>query len=73
VLQWAEGCAGQTAGVFRLARIDCTHNPHLGERYEVAELPAVLLFRQGRVVDRLEGNFAEFSHWLTEWTTLAAR
>jgi thioredoxin reductase (NADPH) len=70
VLQWAEGCIAQTGGAVRLARIDLYKSARLARRYGVTRVPSVLLFRHGEVIDRLEGNFDEFCHWLNERTTL---
>jgi thioredoxin reductase (NADPH) len=68
VLQWAEQCNAQAGGLFKLARIDLYKSTRLAERFGVEQVPTVLLFRNGQVVDRLDANFDDFCHWLTERT-----
>lgn len=74
VLQWAEQANAAAGGTtFRLARIDLYKSARLAQRYGVTQVPSVLLFMNGKVVDRLEGNFRNFTHWITERTTFALR
>ncbi|HYF92806.1 MAG TPA: thioredoxin-disulfide reductase [Symbiobacteriaceae bacterium] len=69
VLQWAEQANIAAGGTtFRLARIDLYKSARLARRYGVTQVPSVLLFMHGEVVDRLDANFHDFTHWLTERT-----
>lgn len=72
VLQWAEGCAAQAGGTFRLARIDCYRSARVAKRFGVTEVPSVLLLHKGREIDRLDANFDDFCHWINERTGLSA-
>lgn len=72
VLHWAEQCAAQADGAFRLARIDLHANARLARRFGVTEAPSVLLLQNGEVVDRLDANFDDFCHWLNERTLTMA-
>jgi thioredoxin reductase (NADPH) len=72
VLGWAEQANTASGGTFKLARIDLYKSARLAQRYGVTQVPSVLLFMNGQVVDRLEGNFDEFTHWITEKTVAAA-
>ncbi|HWI51628.1 MAG TPA: thioredoxin-disulfide reductase [Symbiobacteriaceae bacterium] len=68
VLQWAEQANAAAGGTtFRLARIDLYKSARLAQRYGVTQVPSVLLFMNGKVVDRLD-SFHNFTHWLTERT-----
>lgn len=73
VLGWAEQANTAAGGAFKLARIDLYKSARLAQRYGVTQVPSVLLFMNGEVVDRLEGNFDDFTHWITEKTVTAAK
>ncbi|HYG57347.1 MAG TPA: FAD-dependent oxidoreductase [Symbiobacteriaceae bacterium] len=64
VLEWAEGAIAQTGGGLKLARIDVSRSLRLARRYGVTQVPSVLLFVNGEVVDRLDANFDNFCHWI---------
>ncbi|MDX6504430.1 MAG: thioredoxin 1 [Gaiellaceae bacterium] len=40
----------------RLKRVDVDAHPELAERFKVAEIPAVVLVKEKRVVDRIDGR-----------------
>jgi len=71
VLQWAEQCNQQGGGMFKLARIDLYKSQRLAQRFGVTQVPSVLLFMNGQVVDRLDGNFDDFCHWINERALVA--
>ena len=65
---WAEWCApcriiapvvrdlaAEYAGRATMASLDVDANPRTMTRYDVRSLPTLLLFRDGRVVDRIVG------------------
>lgn len=72
VLQWAEQANTQAGGMFKLARIDVYKSARLAQRFGVTQVPSVLLFQNGQVVDRLDGNFDDFSHWINARTSITA-
>ena len=40
----------------RVARVDVDKRPDLGERFDVAQVPVLVLLQNGRVVGRIEGR-----------------
>ena len=48
--------ARKERGRLRLTRVDVDELPELAERFEVEEVPTLMLVRNRRVVDRLEGR-----------------
>ncbi|HEY3367476.1 MAG TPA: FAD-dependent oxidoreductase [Symbiobacteriaceae bacterium] len=66
VLEWAEAAAATAGGAWKLARIDISRSASLAKHLGVTDAPAVLLLQHGWVVDRLDANFADFSHWISE-------
>ena len=47
--------AGEEAGRLRVARLDVDANPETADRFGVAGLPTLILFKDGRPVERLVG------------------
>lgn len=50
-----EALARAWAGRVIVARLDVDANPRTAERFEVRSIPTLLLFKDGRLVDRLVG------------------
>src|SRR5690349_25172859 len=50
-----EAAARDYAGRLRIVQMDADHNPATVVRYGVRGLPSVLVFRDGRLVDRIVG------------------
>jgi thioredoxin reductase (NADPH) len=73
VLQWAEQANNAAGGTFKLARIDLYKSARLAQRFGVTQVPSVLLFLNGEVIDRLEGNFDDFAEWISKRTAFAVR
>jgi thioredoxin len=44
-----------TAGRVRVGKLDVDQHPEVAERYAVRSIPTLLLFREGRLVDRRVG------------------
>lgn len=61
-----EGFAEQDRGRWRLVRVDVQDHPELAEPYEVTGIPAVLAFRDGRVIEQFVGALppAQVRAWL---------
>jgi thioredoxin 2 len=52
VREVARGLAGQTAVV----QVNTEENPLLAQRFGIRGIPAILIIRQGRVLDSLSGS-----------------
>src|SRR6516165_9014165 len=50
-----EAIAGQFDGRAHVAKLDIDQNPETAAAYGIRSIPAVLIFRDGRVVDRITG------------------
>lgn len=69
---WAEWCppckaigpiiedlATEFDGVARVGKVDVDGNKSLAERYAISSIPTLLFFRNGEVVDRVQGVVAK--------------
>ena len=65
---WAEWCppckaiapvieeiAAEFEGIARVGKVDVDENKSLAERYAISAIPSLLFFRNGEVVDRVQG------------------
>jgi thioredoxin len=50
-----EALAADYRGVVKVGKLDIDENPATAEAYEVRAIPTLLVFRGGKVVDRLVG------------------
>lgn len=64
VLDWARACKELAGDNFELVPVEHERYPTLARWWGVTALPAVLLLLDGKVVDRLEGDYSRFSHWI---------
>jgi thioredoxin len=66
---WAEWCgpcralapalnqlAAEARGRYRVAKLNVDENPQMASRYGIRSIPAMLIFKDGRLVDTLVGN-----------------
>jgi thioredoxin len=54
-----EAVAARRAGAVRVVKIDIDQNPLAAQRYGVRAIPTLILFNQGREVERLLGAVSE--------------
>ena len=50
-----EQLAAETSGRLRVAKLNVDENPATAERFNVRSIPALLIFKDGREVDRIVG------------------
>jgi len=76
---WAEWCgpckalgpaidqfAAEYAGRLRVVKCDVDSNSELATEYGIMSIPAVLLFKDGKEVDRVVGNLPQQIKWMIE-------
>lgn len=58
--------AGEVTGQAKVCQIEVDANPTVSEKYDIQELPVILIFHNGEVVNRLEGLLSkeELTHAL---------
>jgi len=47
--------AAQSAGRYRIAKLNVDENPQTASRFNIASIPTMLIFKDGRLIDRLIG------------------
>ena len=47
--------AAEMAGKAAVAQINIDNNPRLAQQFSITGVPALLLIRQGKVIDRMDG------------------
>lgn len=47
--------AAESEGRFKIAKLNVDENPLTASRYQIASIPTLLIFKDGRLVDRLIG------------------
>lgn len=65
---WAEWCspcrviapildqlAAESSGRYRIAKLNVDDNPQTASRFQIQSIPTLLIFKQGKLVDRLVG------------------
>lgn len=50
-----EGLAAQYAGKVKVGKLDVDHNQRVAEKFGIRSIPALLLFKNGQVVEQLVG------------------
>jgi thioredoxin len=47
--------AAESAGRYRIAKLNVDENPQTASRFNVASIPTMLIFKDGQLIDRLIG------------------
>ena len=47
--------AAESQGRYRIAKLNVDENPHIASRYQIASIPTMLIFKDGKIVDRMIG------------------
>ena len=47
--------AAESAGRYRIAKLNVDENPQTSARFKIASIPTMLIFRDGQLIDRLIG------------------
>jgi thioredoxin len=47
--------AAESQGRYRIAKLNVDENPQIASRYQIASIPTMLIFKDGKIVDRLIG------------------
>ena len=47
--------AAQSAGRYRIAKLNVDENPQTASRFNIASIPTMLIFKDGKLIDRLIG------------------
>lgn len=54
-----EGLATKVTGIAKVGKLNIDESPEMASQYQVSSIPTVLVFKQGRVVDRFVGVQSE--------------
>jgi thioredoxin 1 len=52
---WIEQLASEYSGRAKVVKVDVDHEPDLAMRYNVMSIPALVVFKNGKVVDQMVG------------------
>src|SRR5215218_4239083 len=63
--------AAESAGRYRIAKLNVDENPQTSSRFKIASIPTMLIFKDGKLIDRLIG--AQPKQAIAERLKLAAR
>ena len=47
--------AAESQGQYRIAKLNVDENPQVAARYQIASIPTMMIFKDGKIVDRLIG------------------
>lgn len=61
----------ESQGLYRIAKLNVDENPQTASRFQIASIPTMLIFKDGKLVDRLIG--AQSKQAIAERLQLAAR
>lgn len=63
-----EDVAAERSGKIRFIKVNTEAQPELSARFRIRSIPTIMLFKQGQMVDMLNGAMpkAPFSAWLDE-------
>jgi len=63
--------AAESRGRYRIAKLNVDENPQTSSRFQIASIPTMLIFKDGKLIDRLIG--AQAKHVIAERLQLATR
>lgn len=63
--------AAESQGNYRIAKLDVDENPQTSSRYQISSIPTMLIFKDGKLIDRLVG--AQPKQAIAERLRLASR
>ena len=63
--------AGESQGRYRITKLNVDENPQTASRFQVASIPTMLIFKDGRLIDRIVG--AQPKQAIAERLQLASR
>ena len=63
--------AAESAGRYRIAKLNVDENPQTSARFKIASIPTMLIFKDGQLIDRLIG--AQPKHVIAEHLQVASR
>jgi thioredoxin 2 len=63
--------AAESQGRYRIAKLNVDENPQTASRFQIASIPTMLIFKDGKLIDRLIG--AQPKQAIAERLQLAAR
>ena len=63
-----EDVADERSGKVRFLKVNTEAEPELSARFRIRSIPTIMLFKQGQLVDMLNGAMpkAPFNEWLDE-------
>ncbi|MFC0229125.1 thioredoxin TrxC [Serratia aquatilis] len=63
-----EDVAEQRAGKMRFVKVNTEAEPELGARFNIRSIPTIMMFRDGKMVDMLNGAMPKgpFDSWLNQ-------
>jgi len=47
--------AAESQGRYRIAKLNVDENPHVASQYQIASIPTMLIFKNGKLIDRIIG------------------
>lgn len=62
-----EKLAAKRQGLLKIVKLDMQKDPGLSQRYNIKGAPSFLMFRNGNLLDRLDGspgNVDDLEHWI---------
>lgn len=63
--------AAESRGNYRIAKLNVDENPQISSRFQIASIPTMLIFKDGKLIDRLIG--AQPKQTIAERLQLASR
>jgi thioredoxin 2 len=63
--------AAESNGSYRIAKLNVDENPQISSRFQIASIPTMLIFKDGKLIDRLIG--AQPKQTIAERLRLATR
>ena len=63
--------AAESNGSYRIAKLNVDENPQISSRFQIASIPTMLIFKDGKLIDRLIG--AQPKQTIAERLRLASR